>query len=113
MTDARNPGLITYPLTELLFTGVLMFLFRLGARREINNTLRGNGPAQAKFKALFGTEQIAHGDTLNYAFRRLEVDEMQEVVCKLVETLIRKKVLYPWRLLGRYFLILYRTSTTS
>lgn len=105
VTDARNPDLITYPLAGLLFTGVLMFLCRLGARREINHKLRGNGPAAAKFKALFGTEEIPHGDTLNYGFRKLDVVEVQEVVCNLVETLIRKKVLYRWRLLGRYFLV--------
>ena len=49
--------------------------------------------------------EIPHGDTLNYAFQRLDVDEVQAVVCNLVEVLIRKKVLYRWRLLGRYFLV--------
>lgn len=103
--DPRNPNQITYPLAGLLFTGVLMFLCRLGARREIKNKLRDNGPAAAKFEALFGVEEIPHGDTLNYGFKKLEVDEVQEVVCGMIETLIRKKVLYRWRLLKRYFLV--------
>lgn len=103
--DPRNAELITYPLAGLLFTGVLMFLCRLGARREINHKLRENGPSEAKFKALFGTEELPHGDTLNYAFKQLEVTELQEVLCRLVETLLRKKVLYRWRLLGRYYLV--------
>jgi hypothetical protein len=46
-----------------------------------------------------------HGDTLNATFRRLDPDQAQEVVTDLVRTLIRKKVLYPYRLLGRYFVI--------
>lgn len=103
--DARNPNLIQYPLTELLCEGVLMYLFRLGSRREVNSKLREEGPSTDKFKAWFGVDGVAHGDTLNYGFKRLDVDEVQEVVCRMVETLIRKKVLYPYRLLGVYFLV--------
>ena len=35
VTDPRNPHQIHYPLAELLFTGGLMFLCRLRARRQI------------------------------------------------------------------------------
>ena len=41
--DPRCPELIRYPLAALLFAGVLMFVCRLGARRQINHLLRGNG----------------------------------------------------------------------
>jgi len=34
--DPRNPLLIEYPLETLFFTGILMFLCQLGARRQIN-----------------------------------------------------------------------------
>ena len=34
VTDPRNPLYITYPLETLGAAGVLMFLFRLGARRQ-------------------------------------------------------------------------------
>jgi hypothetical protein len=50
-------------------------------------------------------ERIPHGDSLNYTFRRLEVAEVQEVICRSMETLIRKKVLAPYRLLGLYYLV--------
>ena len=102
--DPRNRNMITYPLVELLCTGVLMFLFRLEARRQINYKLRGNCPSQAKSKAWFGTEEIPHGDTLNYTFTRLAPEEVQEVVCWMVEKLIRKKVLYRWRLFEHYMI---------
>src|SRR3972149_3227301 len=52
--DPRNPHQTTYPLTALLFTGLLLFLCRLGARRQINYQLRGNDASKAKFQALFG-----------------------------------------------------------
>jgi hypothetical protein len=103
--DPRNPDLITYPLGGLLFTGVFMFACQLGARRQIQAKLRGNSRSEAKFEALFGVESIPHGDSLNYGFKRLEPEEMQEVVCHMLKALIRKKVLDRWRLLKRYYLV--------
>ena len=102
VTDRRNPDLITYPLASLLCTGVLLFLFRLGSRRQIQYQLRQNGPSQTKLETWFEVPTVPHGDTLNYAFQRLQPAEMQEVVCRLVERLIRKKVLYRWRLFDNF-----------
>ena len=101
VTDPRHPLYTTYPLPALLTAGVLMFLFRLGARRQINTLLRGNGPSAAKFQALFDTETCPHGDTVNIAFGRLDPDEVQETVNGMVKALIRKKVLYRYRLFNR------------
>lgn len=103
--DRRNPEIIVYPLAGEMCTGVMMFMFRLGARREIKHKLRDNDRSRAKFAAWFGTEEIPHGDTLNYAFKKLDVEEVQGVVSGLVKQLIRKKVLDCYRLLGRYFLV--------
>lgn len=103
--DPRASELITYPLASLMFAGVLMFLCRLGARRQIAHLLRGNGSSAAKFQALHDVDTCPHGDTLNAAFRRINPGQVQDVVINMVKTLIRKKVLYPFRLLGRYFVI--------
>ena len=103
--DGRNPEMIIYPLEELLFTGVLMYLCHLGSRRNINHKLRGNETAEEKSKHLFGTERIPHGDTLDYAFRKLNVEEVQNVVSWMTATLIRKKVLTKWRLFDHYYLV--------
>ena len=103
--DPRVPYLITYPLASMGFAGVLMFLCRLEARRQINHLFRRNGPSEAKFKVLFDVERCPHGDTLNVLYARLDPSEVQEVPCRMVETLIRKKLLYRHRLMDRYFLI--------
>jgi hypothetical protein len=81
-----------------------MFLFHLKARRQIGLLLR-NGPSVRKFQALFGVERFPHGDTLEATFSHLEADELQTVVTGMTETLIRKKVLYSYRLWGRYFIV--------
>jgi len=111
--DGRDPELITYPLEGLLSAGVLMFLFRLGARRQINYQLRGSGPSQAKFEAWFGVEAFPHGDTLNYAFKRIAPAQVQEVVCQMVETLIRKKVLYSWRVFDNFLIAIDGTGVLT
>ena len=103
--DPRNPHFILYSLPSLLFSGTFLFLCHLGSRRGLNDRLRGNGPAAAKFAAWFGVASIPHGDSLNYTFRRLEVAEVQESVCRSMEILIRKKVLARYRLLGLYYLV--------
>ena len=105
VSDPRNPDLITYPLAGLMFTGVWMFECQLGSRRQIQAKLRGNSRSESKFEALFGVESIPHGDSLNYGFKRLELEDMQEAVCRMIEALIRKKVLYRWRLLKHYYLV--------
>ena len=105
MTDPRHPTYIKYPLPVLMSTGVLMYLLRLGARRQVGNLLRGNGPSAAKYQVLFEVDSCPHGDTLNYSYIRSDVAEVQEVVTRMVETLIRRKVLYRHRLLDKYFLV--------
>jgi hypothetical protein len=105
VSDPRRPELITYPLAALLFAGLLLFVCRLGARRQIQHLLRGNGPSAAKFEALFEVATCPHGDTVEAVFRRLSPDELQAVVTGLAETLIRRKVLYATRLLEHYYLI--------
>ena len=103
--DPRNPKQITYPLRALLFTGVLLFLCRLGSRRQITHQLRQNQASASKFGALFGVEEVPHGDTLNHTFAQLVPGQVQAILPNMVETLIRNKVLYPFRLLDRYVMV--------
>ena len=104
VADPRNPNKITYPLAGLAFAGVMMFLCRLEARRQIGLLLR-NSPSVDKFQALFGVESFPHGDTLNEAFSKLDPEQGQNVVCTMIKTLIRKKILYAYRLFDTYFVI--------
>ena len=103
--DPRDPDLVTYPLAAMGFTGALLFLCHLGARRQINHLFRGNGSSAAKFQALFGVETCPHGDTVNVLYSHLNLAEVQEVPTRMVETLIRKKALYRHRLLDHYFMV--------
>lgn len=103
--DPRDQSKITYPLPCLLFTGLLMFLCHLAARRQITLKFRDNAPSAANFERLFGVPQAPHSDTLNYTFSNLKPQQLQECVTRLVEILIRKKVLERYRLLDQYYVI--------
>ncbi len=104
VTEPRNSLKIFYPLASLAFAGVILFLFQLKARRQIGLLLR-NGPSVYKFQALFGVERFPHGDTLEATFSNLKAEQIQMVVSGMTETLIRKKVLYSYRLFGIYFIV--------
>lgn len=105
--DPRDPAKITYPLPCLLFTGLLMFLCHLAARRQIALKFRDNAPSAANFARLFGVESVPHGDTLNHVFKHIDPQQVQECVTRLVEILIRKKVLERYRLLDQYYVIAF------
>src|SRR3990172_11962791 len=104
VTDPRNPLQITYPLPCLAFSGILMFLCHLKARRQIGLLLR-NGPSSSKFHSIFAVDTFPHGDTLNDALMILDMQQVQETVTGMTEALIRQKILYPYRLLDIYFVV--------
>jgi hypothetical protein len=109
--DPRVAAKVSYPLECLLFTGLLLFLCRLGARRQVGCLLR-QPRAVEKLRSLFDVRSAPHGDTLEDLVSQLSVDEVQECVCRIVEALIRKKVLYPFRLLDQWFVIAIDGSGT-
>jgi hypothetical protein len=113
VTDGRNPNLITYPLAQLLCTGVLLYVFRLGSRRQVQYQLRENGPSQAKMESWFDVSAVPHGDPLNYGYQRLQPAELQEVVCRMLAGLIRKKVLYRWRLYDNFMVAVDGTGVLT
>lgn len=104
ITDPRDQRKITYPLASLAFSGILMFLCGLKSRRQIGLLLR-NGSAGENFKAIFDINSSPHGDTLNVAFSRSDPDQFQQVVTNMTKILIRKKILYPYRLFDKYFVV--------
>lgn len=103
--DPRDPSKITYPLPCLLFTALLMFLCHLAARRQIALKFRDNAPSAVNFARLFGVRSAPHGDTLNHAFKNILPSQVQECVSRLLEILIRKKVLERYRLLDQYYVV--------
>jgi hypothetical protein len=104
VTDPRQPNKTTYPLESLAFIGILMFVCNLGARRQVR-LLLPTAESVRTFQTLFHVDRLPHGDTLNDAFKVVDPEQMQGAVCSSVRSLIRKKVLYPYRVLDKYFVV--------
>lgn len=108
--DPREPSKIIYPLPSVVFAGILMFLCRLGSRRQLNEKFRNNSGSEEKFQELFHVATSPHGDSLNYLFKKLASDQIGQVVAAMTKTLIRKKLLYPYRLFGYYMIAIDGTG---
>lgn len=101
--DPRCANKITYPICDLLFSGILIFLFRLGARRQFHLLLDGE-EAVTNLKNIFGMVGRPHGDTL-LCYKKLKVLEISEIRRKMINKLIRMRVIEQFRLLGKYYMV--------
>jgi hypothetical protein len=104
--DPRHPVFIVYPLSHLLWVGILTFLLKLGARRQIKYLL--HTPAvQSHLNVLAKAENetVCHGDTLEKLLRRIPHAWLSQLRTAMILRLIRMKALVNSRLLDRYYLI--------
>lgn len=95
----------------LLWEAILLYLFKLGSRRQINWLLRNN-PAAILTHLQILTKQnlsaittIACDDTINDLFSKISVQEVQCLVQKMVRHLIQQRKLEHARLLDQYYMI--------
>jgi len=104
--DPRHPDFIVYPITHLLWVGILTFLLKLGARRQIKYLL--HTPAVRSHLNLLANadnDTVCHGDTLEKLLRRIPHAWLSRLRTAMVLRLIRMKALQNSRLLNRYYLI--------
>lgn len=102
--DHRHPLLITYLQKTLIWTGLMMYLTRRGARRQIGIELR-EGNCFEGLKELSGQrnlEQVPHGDTLEYYIQKSDLDDFEDLNRSMIQRLIRMRVLEGARLQGHY-----------
>jgi hypothetical protein len=106
--DPRVQSYIAYPLECVFFTGLLMYLCRLGARQLVSSNLRDRSPEIGNlYRLMFGVDQAPVGDTVNDLFCAVSTDQVQSVIHGMVRTLIRKKVLDNYRLQRKWFMIAF------
>lgn len=106
--DPREQDKIDYSLECVFFTGLLMYLTRLGARQLVSSNLRDGSPEiQNLFKLMFDAEGVPIGDTVNNLFCAVDVEQVQSCVHAMASAMIRKKVLSSQRLLDKYYTIAF------
>lgn len=111
--DRRDQASITYAPRFLLWWGLALFLFKLGSRRNLDFDLDAQGTEVLhNLNRLAGTEQTTRpvNKTLDDYLGRTGCQPVADVRTRMVQRLIRQKVLDAARLLGYRMVLLDATN---
>lgn len=104
--DPRYPFRIVYPLPVLIWVGVLLFVGKLGARRQITYRFKTDEFIRhLNFLGQATCKTVAHGDTLAYSMERVHAEDLCALRTKMVQRLLRMRCLEDLRFLGKYWLV--------
>lgn len=92
-----------YQMSELIWAGVSLFLFKQGSRNGFNNS-RAEGKFRQTYQRLF-KRRMPHLDAVNSLFTQISSQEMELLKVHLVSQLITKKVWHRFRFIHRYFTV--------
>lgn len=111
MPDSRFEPFVEYEGPFLLWTGLLLFMLRLGSRRQLGFEL-DTPEALANLNLLSHCRQqaLAHHDTLNHYLGHVDPEELRRLGRAIVYRLIRMKVLDHARLFGHFLVVLDGTG---
>ena len=112
--DPRVDDMCTYKCGHLIWLGILMFLFRLKSRCQLNQERL----TEAFLKNLVNLsntyeEQVASPDSMNYLLEQLDPLEIETVKVKMVKQLIKDKRLDAFRLNGEFRIAIDGTGVFS
>lgn len=104
--DPRDIKKTVYAQKCLVLVGLLLFVLRLGSRRQMNFRLNSKNLLQNLQKAFaYKAETIPHGDTIKNYFCGLAFKYMEKLRSMMIKTLIRMKCFEKYRFLNKYYLI--------
>ncbi len=116
LPDSRDQEAIIYPTRFLAWWGILLYVLQLGSRRQLNFRLDAQGTrVLANVNRLADSDQQTrpvHG-TLDHFLSHVPSAALGEVRTRMVQHLIRNKVLEPARLAGHLVMILDATGLFS
>ena len=92
-----------YALSEILMAAIALFIFQQGSRNAFNN-LRQEAQFKKHYHRLFKL-RLPHLDTVHRVLCRLADEPLERLKQQLVKTLLEKKALHRYRLLGTYFVV--------
>ena len=101
LEDCRRKS--DYALSEILMAGIALFIFQQGSRNAFNNK-RQEAKFKKHYQKLFKL-RLPHLDTVHRVLCRLADEQLERLKQGLVKTLLEKKVLHPYRLFKRHFVV--------
>lgn len=104
LADFRDPKRIVYPARSLVWSGLILFISRLGSRRRLRFELCSQaGIENLNLLAGTGVSLPPHSDTLAYFLKGLPPAELSELRSGMIQDLLRSRALEKFRLLGQYY----------
>jgi len=89
--DPRNPKKVKYCLTLLMLYGILMFVFQMSSRRQVNREMT-RPQFKENLRLIFPElDDLPHADTLFRLLSRIDVDQIEQALIGLIKRLIEKK----------------------
>lgn len=114
VVDTRLQAMCTYGRAFLLVEGLMLFVLKLGSRRQLRFQL-DSPQALANLNRLSGCCQdtLAHDGTLNHFLGHVPVSSLEHLRVEMVRRLIRMKALEDGRLFGHFLVVLDGTGQLS
>lgn len=111
LTDTRDHEKITYLRPFMIWQGLMLFLLKLGSRRQVRFELDSQ-EALENLNRLGGCHQqtMAHSDTLAHFLGHVPPEALANLRLRMVQRLIRMKALDNGRLLGHFLVVLDGTG---
>ena len=111
LPDRRDQEQCDYPNAALAWTAIVMYLGRLGARRQIRHRLRSSG-AKARLEGLCAEAlpAVPDGDTVDDYLLTVDPAATEAIPQAMVRGLLESRRLEDFRLLGRYYLVTFDLS---
>jgi hypothetical protein len=91
-----------YSIEEIIFAGIAMFILKEGSRNQMNNVR--DKTLQRNFRALFGF-RLPHMDCVEDVLRELPPKSLEHLRVAMVQTLLERKLLRPFRVDDKYYLV--------
>jgi hypothetical protein len=91
-----------YPIEDVIFSAIAMFILKCGSRNAMN-ALKDKNMAR-NFKLLFGFS-IPHMDSVDDVINAIKTEDLEELRVALVRALIERKVLKPVELDEKVYLV--------
>ena len=106
MEDPRQVNKTDYNTAHLFWLGTLLFLLKLGSRRQINFQFNTEG-FRENLNLLSGenNERVADHGTLENLLKQSPPENLSWLRQKMIRSIIRMKLLENYRLLAKYYLI--------
>lgn len=97
---------ICYTVKSMIYSGLLLFILKLEATRQLHYSLRRK-KAKHNIVKCFELKEIPHGDSFKNFLKKLPPKELDKIRLKSIRRLLRNKVFKDMLFLGKYYLIAF------